>query len=169
MNTLYEENAELTGGAGWDEIAAFDYHYDPDTGDAFVFILEKTNGRILTVRVSGTGTELIDVFGSTGEDFGEFNGPSDMLIYQDNIFVADTLNHRVQIFKFDDSEEAEGMFKFISSIGSFGYGDSQFVHPKKLEIFEFDPVGGENPQLFIMVTDEKRTRYFHIDELFPSE
>ena len=45
-------------------------------------------------------------FGSTGNDYGEFWLPSGIFIDDsDRIYVSDTYNHRVQIFKYLRKDE----------------------------------------------------------------
>ncbi len=63
---------------------------------------------------------------SIGE-LGELINPTGMAVdRQGNVYVADTLEHRIQVF------DADGML--VRSIGSFGSGENQFYEPRGIAI-----------------------------------
>ena len=58
--------------------------------------------------------ELINSFGSKGDEDGQFNEPYGVDVDEEGrIIVADTSNHRIQVFDNDGS--------FLHSFGSFGF------------------------------------------------
>ncbi|MHA2403074.1 MAG: 6-bladed beta-propeller, partial [Candidatus Kariarchaeaceae archaeon] len=62
----------------------------------------------------------IATIGSDGTGDGEFDRPFGITIGETHIFVADTYNHRIQIF------DRSG--NFVTKFGSYGSGDGQFNH-----------------------------------------
>jgi len=68
--------------------------------------------------------------GSSGSSDGEFTRPTDIAFDKDgNIYVADSSNHRIQVFDSDHN--------FLTKVGSFGTNDGQFKFPHDLEIHSF--------------------------------
>jgi DNA-binding beta-propeller fold protein YncE len=66
-------------------------------------------------------------WGSEGEGDGQFNTPAGVAVDGvGSVYVADTLNHRVQVFN------AEG--RFLRRWGSQGSGDGQFDVPAGLAV-----------------------------------
>ncbi|MGH9909754.1 MAG: Ig-like domain-containing protein, partial [Nitrososphaerales archaeon] len=64
---------------------------------------------------------------------GQFNSPSGVIVDSSgNVYVSDTLNHRIQ--KFDSSGN------FITKWGSFGSGDGQFNQPEGTTVDSSDNV-----------------------------
>jgi len=73
----------------------------------------------------------ISQWGSSGKNAGQFNTPRGVALdSQGNVYVADTLNHRIQ--KFDRTG------KQLLSVGSEGSGDGQFNQPMGVAV---DPQG----------------------------
>ena len=70
--------------------------------------------------------EFVTQWGSEGPDPGQFNGQNDVDPFQDNVFVADYDNNRIQIF------DSNG--KFVTSWGSEGSGDGQIDKASALTI-----------------------------------
>ena len=58
--------------------------------------------------------------GKKGE-FYEFDDPRGLAIYEDNLYVSDRNNHRIQVFDLD--------LNFVRSIGSCGNGINEFNEP----------------------------------------
>jgi DNA-binding beta-propeller fold protein YncE len=59
-----------------------------------------TNPLTSTVEIFASGGQLLGTFGRPGIDNGSFNGPFGIWIdSSDRIYVADTLNRRVQMFQ----------------------------------------------------------------------
>jgi sugar lactone lactonase YvrE len=66
-------------------------------------------------------------FGSQGQADGQFNGASAAAVdSQGNLYIADTLNHRIAVLSSDG--------KPIRTIGSFGSGDGQFFEPRGVAV-----------------------------------
>ncbi|MGD9936724.1 MAG: 6-bladed beta-propeller [Methanoregulaceae archaeon] len=81
---------------------------------------------LLVQAVSGT-YDLVDVVGVTGSDPGYLMGPRGVVVDgEGTIFVADTENHRVQVFSPDG--------RLIRSWGSQGTSPTQFVQPIPITI-----------------------------------
>ena len=69
----------------------------------------------------------VDMWGTTGSDDGEINRPSGLAFDKDdNLYLVDSLNNRVQVFTKD------GKFQF--HWGTQGEGDGQFNAPWGIEI-----------------------------------
>jgi predicted membrane-bound mannosyltransferase/streptogramin lyase len=89
------------------------------------------------------------VIGSIGSEQGQFNQPADVAVDVDgNVFVVDTLNHRVQ--KFSPAGQ------FIAAVGAVGVEDGQFANPFTAETYEVNdgPWGiGVDPQGNVFVAD----------------
>jgi len=50
------------------------------------------------VQMFTSDGSFLTKWGVEGSDFGQFNRPYDVAVYENYIYVADTLNHRVQKF-----------------------------------------------------------------------
>ena len=83
----------------------------------------------VTVTVSNNHSDCIQTFISNGthlRSFGQFNGPSGIAFYNNNIIVSDTHNHRVQIF--DDQGH------YLHQFGEKGKLDYQLELPLGLSV-----------------------------------
>jgi len=75
----------------------------------------------------GSKDDLIRTFGRPGTDEGEFNRAEGICVdAQDRIYVADSCNHRVQIFSPDG--------KFIRQYGHAGSGLGQLSYPYDIKV-----------------------------------
>jgi DNA-binding beta-propeller fold protein YncE len=82
-------------------------------------------------RFSADGKRCKQSFGHSGLGDGEFNRPEGLAVDgADQIYVADSCNHRIQIFS------PEG--KFLSSYGHAGSGLGELSYPYDIQI---DPAG----------------------------
>jgi len=83
--------------------------------------------------------------GGSGSGAGQFNEPIGIAVHQTNhssrIYVADTGNSRIQIWGTSTTNPTNPAYypAYISSFGSFGYGDGNFVYPYCVAIH---PVSG---------------------------
>ncbi len=83
--------------------------------------------------------------GGSGSGAGQFNEPIGIAVHQTNhssrIYVADTGNSRIQIWGTSTTNPTNPAYTpaYISSFGSFGYGDGNFVYPYCVAIH---PVSG---------------------------
>lgn len=90
-----------------------------------LYVLDSGNHRVL--KFDKTGNQIVE-WGKFGTDIGEFNFYEDRgtvcgiaTDYEDNIFVVDKGNYRIQ--KFD------GNGNFLTSWGSKGLAEGQFIRP----------------------------------------
>ena len=94
-----------------------------DSQNNFYLVASDTN-RILKFSDNG---DLINYFGSGGNEEGRFNNPSSIALDSNGyIYVTDTNNYRIQKFDSDGT--------FLVSWGSFGTGPEKFSNPIGLAI-----------------------------------
>ena len=74
--------------------------------------------------------ELIKCTGEKGKKEGEFDDPCGLTLYDNEVYVCDCNNHRIQIFDLD--------LNFVRSIGSRGEGRGEFNAPFDVK---FDTAG----------------------------
>ena len=73
-------------------------------------------------RFAPRGEKLLDGFGHAGNAPGEFNRPEGLCVdAQDRLYVADSCNHRIQVFSRDG--------KFLRAYGKPGKGIGEFSYP----------------------------------------
>eukprot|EP00731_Ephydatia_muelleri_P009941 Em0005g527a len=87
-----------------------------------VFVGTKSNSIHVFDRKGGFKRAI----GSSGEGDGQFNGPSDLAISGDLLYVADCLNHRVQMLTTGG--------EFLQTFGERGTGSGQFNAPCGLAV-----------------------------------
>ena len=76
---------------------------------------------------SGKDKKLINAFGQTGDGKGEFNRPEGICVdAQDRIYVADSCNHRIQVFSPDG--------KWLRSYGKAGSGPGELSYPYDIRV-----------------------------------
>src|SRR5262249_49634116 len=74
------------------------------------------------VNERGTPPRWLDSFGRAGTGPGEFNRPEGLCVdAQDRLYVADSCNHRIQVFSSDG--------KFLRSYGKPGKGPGELSYP----------------------------------------
>ncbi|MBN1560090.1 NHL repeat-containing protein [candidate division KSB1 bacterium] len=61
-----------------------------------IFVADASKNQVLTFDKNG---RLLLTIGSLSSKFAGFNEPSDVTIIRDKLYVADTQNHRIQIFQ----------------------------------------------------------------------
>ena len=66
-----------------------------DVSDEIIFVTDSNNDKILIFDIDGN---KIMHFGNSGDHYGEFNNPKDIVSDGKRIFVSDTYNYRIQIF-----------------------------------------------------------------------
>ena len=74
--------------------------------------------------------ELIKCTGEKGKKEGEFDVPRGLTLYDNEVYVCDRNNHRIQIFDLN--------LNFVRSIGSHGEGRGEFIKPLDVK---FDAAG----------------------------
>ncbi|MDQ3802829.1 MAG: TIR domain-containing protein [Acidobacteriota bacterium] len=71
---------------------------------------------------------------------GEFSTPCGMCLGPHHVYIADTFNHRIQVFSHN--------LQYVGQFGSFGYGPGEFAYP----------VGIANWHNWLVVSDEHNQR-----------
>lgn len=78
------------------------------------------------IKVFNTMGELIDTWGGSGDEEGQFNHPTYLVYHQDRLYVVDSLNARIQIL------DADG--RFMQSVGQRGLYVGNFSLPKGIAL-----------------------------------
>ncbi len=101
------------------------------TWSNFVFVADSENDRIVVLS-RDLQTQLA-VFGSYGTGNGQFDSPQGLAVRGSTakLIVADTHNHRVQVF---DINPATGALSYASTFGSEGSANGQFRTPYAVEV-----------------------------------
>ncbi|HUR60227.1 MAG TPA: SMP-30/gluconolactonase/LRE family protein [Opitutaceae bacterium] len=91
-----------------------------------VYVTDRGNHRVHKFHVQGSGAtaqvQHVMTWGGQGSGHGQFDGPYGITLdAAGNLWVADTMNHRLQ--KFDTNGN------FLGAVGSFGSGNGQFINP----------------------------------------
>jgi tripartite motif-containing protein 71 len=107
-----------------------------------------------TFYVANRSEDRIDVSGGPGPPFswgthgqgpGQFSLPSDVEVANGVVFVADTDNHRVQVFRLDGT--------YVSQFGTAGTGPGQLLKPSGLAV-------GTDGTLFVAELSNNRVSRF---------
>lgn len=94
---------------------------DPATGTIYV-----TDTAAHDIKVFDSGGVLVEVIGARGSEPGQFNAPTHLAFHGDQLYVADTLNFRVQIF----DRAGDGRLTF----GRLGLYVGQMTRPKGVAV-----------------------------------
>ncbi|MCS7223256.1 MAG: hypothetical protein NZ959_01665 [Armatimonadetes bacterium] len=74
-----------------------------------LFVIDELGDRILVFRLvdqAGLRADLLSSFGEEGIEVGQLNNPTDIAVSEDGlIFIAENLNARVSIWKWDDEKK----------------------------------------------------------------
>jgi len=141
--------------------------YVADSGEDRIVVFELVDG---STCPSGTeesvdGVCFVKQFGSDGDDNGEFNDPTGLVFdsTSDLLYVADTDNDRIQIFKIvsgntcpTGTEEIVNGVCFVEEFGSSGTGDGEFDSPMGIDLDE------TNNLLFVADSDNDRIQVFEL-------
>ena len=90
----------------------------------YIYIADRKNHRIQKVRLEDG--KFISKMGQKGTGNGEFNEPRAVALMprdEDRLFIADSLNHRIQVFQKE---------KFLFSFGQHGSGPCEFDLPASI-------------------------------------
>lgn len=79
------------------------------------------NDRVQVFDPSADPPRLLYQFGKFGDGSGEFSRPQSMLIDHDLVYITDSCNHRLNVFKNDGA--------WVRNMGSVGSGPGQFRFP----------------------------------------
>ena len=140
-----DNSFDLFGGLGERIRNPVDVAVDPEGNKIYILYPH-------CVQVYDTVTKNSIIFGSDGEDEGEFQGPSDIEIdlIGKNVYVTDTYNHRIQVFDSDGNHR--------QTFGSEGSGDGEFYFPEGMTI---DPTN--NSRIYVADTGNERIQVFDSD------
>jgi DNA-binding beta-propeller fold protein YncE len=134
--------------------------YVCDTWEHRVVVLDES-GRL--VREFGSFADTLDAPDSSPEP-GRFFGPRDVLVYNDEIYVVDTGNERVQVFALDGT--------FLRSWGGNGSEPGQLVEPVGIavdsqgRIFVAD---SGNARISVFTTDGTPIEQWPVDAWFGNQ
>ena len=92
--------------------------FDKNTGRLFVSDTDDSQ-----IKVFDLGGRQVMKIGQLGEGAGEFNRPTYMAIWRDELYVTDTLNSRIQVFDLKNGAPRR-------TVGSRGTFVGQFAIPK---------------------------------------
>lgn len=79
------------------------------------------------IKIFDLEGRLLGTIGQLGNKLGEFNRPTHLAVWQNELYVADTLNARVQVLDLDSGQP-------IRSVGSRGTYVGQLVRPKGIAL-----------------------------------
>jgi len=141
--------------------------YVVDSGEHRIVIFELVDG---TTCPSGTvesvdGVCFVKQFGSEGTNDGEFDEPTGIVFDSANdlLYVADTDNDRIQIFKIvsgntcpSGTEEIVDGVCFVEEFGESGTGDGEFDSPMGIDLDE------TNNLLFVADSKNDRIQAFEL-------
>lgn len=118
--------------------------------EAYVFVLDRENSRI-SVWNRATLAHVRN-YGANGTGAGQFASPYGLGKdpNADRFAVADSANHRIQVFTF---HPGTGQIAFERQFGSYGSANGQFKNPRDVAI---DPLG----RFFVADKDNHRVQVF---------
>jgi hypothetical protein len=103
------------------------------------FMVRPATHEVMKIDAAGH----VAAWGGLGGEPGRFNRPESLSVTADRVYVADTGNHRIQVFDLDG--------RFLAAWGAFGNRPGQFHAPRAVEV----TAGG-----MVVVTDDVRIQYF---------
>jgi len=118
------------------------------SGKNEIVVADSQNGRIVWVTREGeSGWKKVREVGRVGQGEGEFKKPRDVAVNRKTkeILVADTFNHRIQIF------DEEGVFKF--AVGGRGKEPGEFNFPSGI-------AADESGAIYVCDTGNHRVQVF---------
>ncbi|MFH1789189.1 MAG: lamin tail domain-containing protein, partial [Candidatus Altiarchaeota archaeon] len=104
-----------------------------------------SSSNILMYTIYGS---YLDVLGTYGTSTGQFNHPQDVAVDSSgNIYVADTDNHRIQVFNSSKN--------YLKTLGSRGVEQSEFDYPSGIALDDED-------RLYVADTQNSRIQVFSL-------
>lgn len=125
-------------------IGGFDSSVEEPNPDQRVYVADTRNHRITVWKYKTDSDEVSQFtdknFGQYGDEDGQFNRPEDVAVGPDGrVYVADTGNHRIQVF------DKDGTFVNEGEIGWYGDEDGQFNSPSGLAVSGWVLKAGDDP------------------------
>jgi DNA-binding beta-propeller fold protein YncE len=125
--------------------------------DNRIYVVDTNNHRIQVFNGNTNPIQYLETLGTTGIYWGtgpnNFRDPLGVAVSSDNrIYVADTGNHRVQVF-----DASKYPIKYITTIGKtsdFGVKDTQFKYPSGVAVSPFDN------RIYVADKDNNRVQVF---------
>lgn len=130
-------------------IGQFNWPQGVTIDGSIAYILDSNNGRIQ--RLDLATRSFLAPFGGLGKKSGLLLRPEGICIHADEILVADTRNHRIQVFS------GEGVAK--RSFGELGDADDQFRLPTSCAV---SPKG----EVFVVDSKHALVKVFDLDGCF---
>ncbi len=138
------------------ELAPKPYRVVLSESNRFAFVLDMQNNRIVTIPADENEPHV--TYGSAGTGAGQFSAPEgmgwDLRAGQHRLAVADTQNHRIQLFTYDP---LSGALTYERTIGAYGTGNGQLRLPAGVA---FDNTG----RLFVADTGNHRIAIFRASD-----
>ncbi len=94
-------------------------------------------------------------FGGSGD--GEMNRPKGLLLHDDELFVVDSLNHRIQAFH-------QGTGRFLRKWGLYGHNKGEFRYPGAATIGLSSHQAGDEKEPEIFITDDYSIHVFRLSD-----
>ncbi len=98
----------------------------------YLYVADRGNHRVQIYRIQFSPYALtyqatIGQTGVSGDDNAHFDDPTGVAVDEDYIYVADRLNHRVQVFR-------RSTRAYVTTVGSYGTGNGQFREPSDVAV-----------------------------------
>ena len=119
-------------------------------GDIYVPQIDLDN-----IAVWSPTGEFKFVFGKGGSGTDQLNGPIDCFVYQQEVFVADWHNHRIQVYDVNGSH--------LRGWGTPGSGDGQFRYPRSVYVHQLT---GGSAEVYVSEWDNHRVQVFDLNGSF---
>lgn len=137
-------------------IGGFTFPFQVTADNDIVYVSDATANVIQVYQITGSGFTFVRTIGASGSGPGQFNGPEQVAISGNYLYVADFSNSRVQ--RFDKSTGA-----YVSQFGIFGSGAGQFNAPSGLV---YNPVNGN---LYVSEVGNDRVQVFSTSGTYISQ
>jgi DNA-binding beta-propeller fold protein YncE len=125
-------------------------------GSGNIYLSTRRGYRVLKLNASGTAQWAAGVAGVWGNDnvhFGaDWSGPNDVAVDSSgNVYVADTGNHRIQIYNSSGS--------YVTTLGSYGSGYYQFHDPYGVAV-------DHNGNIYVVDEENHRVQIFNSSRVY---
>jgi DNA-binding beta-propeller fold protein YncE len=124
-------------------VSGFAYAFFVTADNDYFYVSDATANTVSMYQIIAGGTTFIRSFGATGVGAGQFNGPEQVAVVGNDIYVSDFSNNRVQ--RFNKTTGA-----YVSQFGASGTGAGQFSNPTGMV---YNPADG-----FLYVADRGNNR-----------